>query len=154
VSQIAYTHCPNCFAEYRAGYTICQDCGSILEPGPSPTRQRTEPEPPGGIQVVERTEDGSDATTDRFELEEVPVVLTTIVEDDADDFLAALDDQEIGARRGEPAGDGGVEIVVHAANLIDAQAALVERDAAGAQAALLVSVDELERARGILGIEA
>jgi hypothetical protein len=76
------------------------------------------------VEVVERAVDAG--STDRFALEEVPVVLTSMVEEDTDAFLTALDDEEIGARRGQPTDDGGVEIVVHAANLIDAQAVLVE----------------------------
>ena len=53
-------------------------------------------------------------------------MLTSMIEEDVDAFLGALDEEEIGARRGEPAEDGGVAIFVHASNLIDAQAVLVE----------------------------
>jgi hypothetical protein len=73
--------------------------------------------------VVERDE-GSGLEVDRFALEEQPVVLTSMIEEDVEPFLDALD--EIGARRGDPTGDGGVEVVVHASNLIDAPAVLVE----------------------------
>ena len=117
------THCPNCLAEYGSWSTTCLDCGRILVPGPSPASQDVEP---GRLEVVER-EAGSDVdAVDRFALEVQPVVLTSMIEEDVDAFLAALEDEEIGARRGDPTGDGGVEIVVHAANLIDAQAVLVE----------------------------
>ena len=78
------------------------------------------------MEVVERSEDPATDALDRFALEEEPLVLTSMAEEDADAFLAALDDEEIGGRRGEPTDGGGVEIVVHAANLIDAQAVLVE----------------------------
>jgi hypothetical protein len=78
------------------------------------------------VEVVERAGDSATGSTDRFALEEVPIVLTSIVEEDVDAFLTVLDEEEIGARRGQPTGDGGVEIVVHAANLLDAQAVLVE----------------------------
>ena len=81
---------------------------------------------PGDVEVVERREDPDAVSPDRYALEEAPIVLTSMVEEDADAFLAALDEEEIGARRRESTGDGGVEIVVHAANLIDAQAVLVE----------------------------
>jgi hypothetical protein len=81
---------------------------------------------PGRVEVVERAGDAATGSTDRFALEEVSVVLTSIVEEDVDAFLTVLDEEEIGARRGQPTGDGGVEIVVHAANLLDAQAVLVE----------------------------
>jgi hypothetical protein len=80
----------------------------------------------GGVEVVERSEDPATDALDRFALEEAPLVLTSMAEEDADAFLAALDDEEIGGRRGDPTEGEGVEIVVHAANLIDAQAVLVE----------------------------
>ena len=117
-----YTHCPNCLAEYGSWSTTCLDCGTMLVPGPSPAPEEVEP---GRLEVVERDE-SSGAEVDRFALEEQPMVLTSMVEEDVDAFLAALDEEEIGARRGDPTGHGGVEIVVHAANLIDAQAVLVE----------------------------
>jgi hypothetical protein len=120
------THCPNCQAEYGAWSTTCLDCGTALVPGPSPAQEGTGASTPGRVEVVERAGDETSGSTDRFALEEVPVMLTSMVEEDADAFLAALDEEEIGARRGQPTDDGGVEIVVHAANLIDAQAVLVE----------------------------
>ena len=119
-----YRHCPTCGAEYRAGFTICSDCGSLLVAGPSPSRDIEEPPDPGRVNYLETAE--PEAERDRFAMEETPVVLTSIVEEDSDAFLAALEDDEIGARRGEPTGDGGVEILVHAANLVEAQAVLVE----------------------------
>ena len=78
------------------------------------------------MEVVERSEDPATDVLDRFALEEAPLVLTSMAVEDADAFLAALDDEEIGGRRGDPTEGEGVEIVVHAANLIDAQAVLVE----------------------------
>ena len=160
--------------------------------------------------MIERDEGSATGSLDRFALEVEPVVLTSMVEEDVDAFLAALDEEEIGARRGEPTGDGGTEIIVHAANLMDAQAVLVEftgdislvddiavdpdedgatsdmaivtwtrserrrrpseppprgrvdvrielpdeteRASPAAQAAILVPVEELDRARAILGI--
>jgi hypothetical protein len=202
-----YTHCPNCLAEYRSWTTTCLDCGTMLVPGPSPTEEEVEP---GRVEVIERAEGAATGSLDRFAFEEEPIVLTSMVEEDVVGFLAALDEEEIGARRGEPAGDGGIEILVHAANLMDAQAVLVEftgdislvddiaadpdqdgaasdmavvtwtrlkdvgvqanrlreegvdvrielpdrteRASPTAQAAILVPVDELDRAREILGI--
>jgi len=125
-TEQGYAHCPNCLAEYRAGFTICTECGSLLVPGPSPAQATEEAGPvlPGAVEVVRAGE--VEADRDRFALEETPVVLTAMVEEDVDEFLAALDEQEIGARRGATSDDGGVEIVVHAANLMDAQAVLVE----------------------------
>jgi hypothetical protein len=123
-----YSHCPNCLTEYRSGYAICTDCRVLLVPGPSPNQEPDVPETPEGIRGVEvvRSDETGDEGPNRFALEETPIVLTVMVHEDADAFLATLDDQGIGARRGEDTGDGGVEIVVHAANLIDAQAVLVE----------------------------
>jgi hypothetical protein len=202
-----YTHCPNCLAEYGAWSTTCVDCGSLLVAGASPAQEEAEG---GRIEVIERDESSATGSLDRFALEVEPVVLTSMVREDVDAFLAALDEEEIGARREEPTGDGGIEIVVHAANLMDAQAVLVEftgdislvddiavdpdRDGAAsdmaivtwtrlndvgvqanrlreggvdvrielpdeteraspaAQAAILVPVEELDRARAILGI--
>jgi hypothetical protein len=121
-SDADYTHCPNCLAEYRSWSTTCLDCGTMLVPGPAPDPEDVEP---GRLEVVERDE-GSGVEVDRFALEEQPVVLTSMIEEDVEAFLDALDEEEIGARRGDPTGDGGVEILVHASNLIDAQAVLVE----------------------------
>ena len=122
----SYTHCPNCLAEYGTWSTTCLECGSALVPGPSPAQAETEEVEAGRLEVVERGEDSPAGSLDRFALEEEPVVLTSMVEEDVDAFLAVLDEEEIGAKRGEAAEDGGVEIVVHASNLIDAQAVLVE----------------------------
>jgi hypothetical protein len=125
-AEQSHSHCPNCLAEYRSGFTICTNCGSLLVPGPSPTTAGDDGGElrPGEVAVVRAGEPAADE--DRFALEELPIVLTTMVDEDVDEFLAALEDQEIGARRGAASSDGGVEIVVHAANLIDAQAVLVE----------------------------
>jgi hypothetical protein len=205
-----FTHCPNCLAEYGAWSTICLDCGSVLAVGPSPARHESAEVQPGRVEVVERDQDPA-GSLGRFALEEEPVVLTSMIGEDVDAFLAALDEEEIGARRGDPTDGGGFEIVVHASNLIDAQAVLVEftgdvslvddiavdpeqsevasemavvtwtrlqdtgvqanrlreggvdvrielpdeaeRASPTAQAAILVPVEDLDRAREILGIE-
>lgn len=118
-----YRHCPACGAEYRTGFRTCSDCGSLLLPGPAPPQDREAPDP-GRLDYVDTA--SPEFERDRFAMEETPVVLTSIVEEDADAFLATLEEQEIGARRGASASDGGVEILVHAANLVDAQAVLVE----------------------------
>jgi hypothetical protein len=121
-----YTHCPNCLIEYRAGFTICSNCGSLLVPGPSPAQEtRGEPAPSGTIEFA-KAEPSEGEGPDLFSLEETPVVLASIVQEDVEAFLHALDDEEIGARASDRTDDGGVEILVHAANLMDAQAVLVE----------------------------
>ncbi|MGI8617005.1 MAG: hypothetical protein ACR2L4_09555 [Actinomycetota bacterium] len=122
----SYTHCPNCLAEYGTWSTTCLNCGSALVPGPSPAQEETEEAEPGGLEVVERGEDPAAGSLGRFALEVEPVLLTSMIEEDVDAFLALLDEEEIGAQRGETLEDGGVEIIVHASNLIDAQAVLVE----------------------------
>jgi len=33
---LAAAHCPTCLIEYRAGFDVCADCGTPLEPGPAP----------------------------------------------------------------------------------------------------------------------
>ncbi len=35
----AAAHCPNCRAEYRAGFETCADCGSALVRGPAPPEE-------------------------------------------------------------------------------------------------------------------
>jgi hypothetical protein len=35
----AAAHCPNCGADYRAGFDTCADCGVALEPGPAPAAE-------------------------------------------------------------------------------------------------------------------
>jgi hypothetical protein len=69
---------------------------------------------------------GSEADDDLFASEERRVVLVSIPDEDVDGLLAALADWEIGARRGRTAEDGTVEILIHASNVPDAQAVLVE----------------------------
>jgi hypothetical protein len=93
---------------------------------PSPAQEETGVVEAGRLEVVQRGEETTAGSLDRFALEEERVVLTSMVEEDVDAFLGALDQEEIGTRRGESAEDGGVAIVVHASNLIDAQAVLVE----------------------------
>jgi hypothetical protein len=125
VSAERYTHCPNCLAEYRAGFTICTRCGSLLVDGPSPAIQDAGDVSAGGALAFGVLEEPV-VEADRFALEETPVVLTSIVLEDAEDFLAALEDEEIGARVSLTTDGGGVEILVHSANVSDAQAVLVE----------------------------
>jgi len=120
------THCPSCMTEHRAGYTICTECGTLLVDGPSPA---LEPgalgrRPRGSLEFAERGVPPADL--DRFALEETQVILTAIDREDVADFLAALEDEGIGARSGATDDQGGVEILVHAANLVEAQAVLVE----------------------------
>jgi hypothetical protein len=43
INRVA-AHCPNCGAEYRAGFGTCADCGIALEPGPAPAAEDADEE--------------------------------------------------------------------------------------------------------------
>src|SRR5439155_25760542 len=59
-------HCPDCGAEYRSGYTICTDCGGLLESGP------THRVAPASVAYRADADDasGSASSPDLFEREE------------------------------------------------------------------------------------
>lgn len=118
-------HCPDCGAENPAGYTICTECGGLLEP--SPTRRVA----PASFAYRDDTDDasGSASSSDLFEREERPpkrLILAVMVEDDAPGLIDALGAEGIGTRLGERTEDGGVEVLIHDTNLAAAQAVLVE----------------------------
>jgi hypothetical protein len=73
-------------------------------------------------------EDAGSSEDDLFEQEEHPrsVVLADLDAVDAPEFIEALKAQGIGAKLGSPTDQGGVEVIIHAANLADAQAVLVD----------------------------
>jgi len=85
---------------------------------------------PGDVTFAHReARDPADAPADLFELEERPpkrLILVVMVEEDAPDLVAALETERIGARLGERTEDGGVEVLIHDANLAAAQAVLVD----------------------------
>jgi hypothetical protein len=159
----SYTHCPNCLAEYGTWSTTCLDCGSALVPGPSPAQEEQKVEP-GRVEVIERGDEAAAGSPDRFALEEQPVVLTSMVEEDVGAFLVddiAVDPEDGTSRemavltwtRLQDAGAlvnrlraGGVDVRME----LPAEA---DRTSSTAQAAILVPVDELDLARKILGIE-
>jgi len=133
----AVVHCPDCGAEYRAGYTICTDCGGLLEPGPTPHGFEDRPADADGDRVAGAsfahradTEDaGGRGLSDLFEREERPpkrLILAVMVEEDAPGLIEALAAEGIGTRLGERTEDGGVEVLIHDTNLAAAQAVLVE----------------------------
>jgi len=129
MAERSVVHCPNCFAEYRAGFTICTDCGHLLVPGAAP-EQPQEPAPratPLDILTREPPQIGEPA--DLFEEEErVPrrVVLAALPRATAEALIERLTDEEIGARLSDVDASGDVQVLVHDTNLGDAQAALVE----------------------------
>jgi hypothetical protein len=121
-------HCPNCGAEYRAGFTVCADCGFELAPGPAPETR------PGVIEIV-RTDQQPDAATgpddepqDLFATEERPrrLVLCTLSDDDARDLVELLERQGIGARLGARGTEGTTQVLIHDSRLPDAQAVLAD----------------------------
>ena len=131
-------HCPDCGAEYRAGYTICTDCGGLLEPGPTPAAVGDRPVGAetgrmAGVTFAYRvdTDDasGRGSSSDLFEREERPpkrLILAVMVEEDAPGLIEALGAEGIGTQLGERTEDGGVEVLIHDTNLAAAQAVLVE----------------------------
>jgi hypothetical protein len=121
-------HCPNCGAEYRAGFTVCADCGFELEPGPALETR------PGVIEIV-RTDQQPDAATgpdgepqDLFATEERPrrLVLCKLYDDDARDLVELLERQGIGARLGPRETEGTTQVLIHDSRLPDAQAVLAD----------------------------
>jgi zinc-ribbon domain len=117
-------HCPDCGAENRAGYTICTECGALLEPGPT---HRVAPA--SFAYRADTDDDGSASPADLFEREERPpkrLILAVMVEDDAPGLIEALGAEGSGTRLGERTEDGGVEVLIHDTNLAAAQAVLVE----------------------------
>jgi hypothetical protein len=118
-------HCPDCGAENRAGYTICTECGGLLEPGP------THRVAPASFAYRADNDDasGGASSSDLFDREEHPpkrLILAVMVEDDAPGLIEALGAEGIGTRLGERTEDGGVEVLIHDTNLAAAQAVLVE----------------------------
>jgi hypothetical protein len=121
-------HCPNCGAEYRAGFTVCADCGFELEPGPALETR------PGVIEIV-RTDQQPDAATgpdgepqDLFATEERPrrLVLCKLYDDDARDLVELLERQGIGARLGPRETEGTTQVLIHDSRLPDAQAVFAD----------------------------
>jgi len=132
-------HCPDCGAEYRAGYTICTDCGGLLQPGATRDDfgdQRAadaDGDRVADVRFAYRADtDDADAKaslSDLFEREERPptrLVLAVMVEQDAPGLIDALGAEGIGTRLGERTPDGGVEVLIHDTNLAAALAVLVE----------------------------
>ncbi|MDP9299403.1 MAG: hypothetical protein M3P43_00665 [Actinomycetota bacterium] len=149
-------HCPDCGAEYRAGYTICTDCGGLLEPGPTPDdiedRAADADDDRAGASFVYRadTDDaGGNEPSDLFDREERPpkrLILAVMVEEDAPGLIEALDAEGIGTRLGERTRDGGVEVLIHDTNLAAAQAVLVEYTGDPSLVDAVVEAEDVEEA--------
>jgi hypothetical protein len=76
--ESSYSHCPNCLAEYRAGFDTCADCGIPLVHGPAPVTAAYAPE---------HTKGHRHPTEDR---NEVPVVLCQIPQIEAQILVGKL----------------------------------------------------------------
>ena len=124
----AAAHCPNCGAEYRAGFSTCADCGFELEPGPNPQMR------PGVIEIVradlqpDAAAGGDDEPQDLFAAEEQPrrLVLCRLHDDDARDLVDLLERQGIGGRLGHREPEGITQVLIHAFRLPEAQATLAD----------------------------
>src|SRR5947207_8015813 len=117
--------CPDCGAENRARYTICTECGGLLEHGP------THRVAPASFAYRADTDEasGNASSSDLFDREERPpkrLILAVMVEDDAPGLIEALGAEGIGTRLRERTPDGGVEVLIHDTNLAAAQAVLVD----------------------------
>jgi hypothetical protein len=80
------------------------------------------------VDYLPPAEEDEPSDDDLFEREEKPrsVVLADLDQADAPEFIEALKAQGIGAKLGSPTDQGGVEVIIHEANLADAQAILVD----------------------------
>jgi len=75
----AASHCPRCFAEYRAGFDTCADCGVALMPGPAPVTEEHAPdEVKGGRKHPKHARD------------ETPVVLCSLPQTEAQILVGKL----------------------------------------------------------------
>lgn len=87
----SYSHCPNCQAEYRAGFDTCSDCGIALVDGAAPLAEEHAPE---------RTKGHRHPTEDR---REVPVVLGRLPRLQAQILVGKLRSEGLVASTDEPA---------------------------------------------------
>jgi hypothetical protein len=96
---------------------------------PTPLETADEPDTGrGSLTFTEApgTSGGPDDVEERFAAEERRMILVVMVPQDAPGLVAALGREGIGASIGARTDDGGVEVLVHDANLPEAQAILIE----------------------------
>src|SRR5881628_3207071 len=98
MAEPAVAHCPNCHAEYRAGVTICTDCGHLLEPGPPPSDEvaaaPAEPRTLSALELVdtappEPVDDGLEPDDLFAQEEQMPrrIVLAMLSKDEAEGLV-------------------------------------------------------------------
>ena len=91
MDESSYSHCPNCLAEYRAGFDACADCGIALAHGPAPVTEEHAPD---------HTRGHRHATEER---NEVPVVLGRLPRVEAQILVGKLQAEGLVASADEPA---------------------------------------------------
>lgn len=100
----AASHCPNCGAEYRAGFDTCADCGLALMPGPAPVDENdaAEGSPAATGTWAEATRrawsDAADDDEDDEEDHPAPAVLTRLPLQEAMLLVGRLEEAGIPAR--------------------------------------------------------
>jgi hypothetical protein len=90
MDDAAYSHCPNCLAEYREGFDTCADCGIALVRGPAPVAEESAPP---------ATKGHRHPTEDRHD---VPVVLCQVQQIEARALVAKLEAAGLVAAVDEP----------------------------------------------------
>jgi hypothetical protein len=95
----AASHCPNCGAEYRAGFATCSDCGFELAPGPAP---RPEPAKEQKLNFYDELDMRNFGRTfDMFEQEQGrPVAIAIEGQPELGLLIERLESEGIGARPG------------------------------------------------------
>ena len=91
MDESAYSHCPNCLAEYRSGFDTCADCGIPTVPGPAPVTEDHAPH---------ATKEHRHPKHDRYE---TPVVLARLPRLEAQILVTKLQAAGLVASADEPA---------------------------------------------------
>jgi hypothetical protein len=89
MTEHGYRHCPNCLAEYRAGFEICTDCGHDLVLGPAPTTEEHAPSWTKGHRHPTEDRDDRPAVLCQLQQTEAQVLVSTLR---AAGLVAAIDE--------------------------------------------------------------